>query len=215
MGENKIYKRTPADLVALATQMKTTLGSGSSNPYGIDPNAVSYLGQATTALATSNVDVTAKKAAYHGAVDNRLTAQGNVEGVVAEIARQVYANPAVSSTMIVALGLTPRSDSRAKIVPQTPTEVTASVRPNESILVRFKRNGNPQGVVFQIEAMVDGVWESAAITTAAKVELAGFSVGTAVAFRVVAQKNGQSAPPSASATAYGPMVSAPALRLAA
>ena len=54
----------------------------------------------------------------------------------------VYANPAVTPGMIASLGLQPRSDSRTRVVPETPLRLTTTPQPTGAILLEWKRDGD-------------------------------------------------------------------------
>ena len=216
MPSNNIQTLSPEGLVALATQVKAGIGTATPNPYGVATATVDGLGIVTTQLAAANAAVVAARAAYRAAVDAREAKRGACAISLAGIARTVYANAAVSPSMVSALGLSPRSGSRTRVTPQSPLGLVAEPSANGTVRLRWARGGNPEGVVFLVEAQgPDGAWRIEEGTTRAALTLDGFAPGEPAAFRVVATKNGRRSAPSGAATIYPAAPSGPMLRLAA
>ncbi len=216
MASNNLQKLTPDELLALANQMKTTIGPGPLNLYGVSAGQIAALASGDTDLGTSITGVVSAKAAYHSAVQNRDTKQGVCLGAIVSIAKSIYANPAVTPAMISALGLQPHSTTRTKVTPSTPTELTATPSPDGNVLLKWNRNGNPSSVNFLIESQTGtGAWTFVQDTGKARVTLGGYVPGVAVSFRVVASKNGLMSAASTTAAIYAAPPSAPALQIAA
>lgn len=90
-----------------------------------------------------------------------------------------------------------------KIIPTTPADFTANPSADGSLSLKWKRNGNKQGVIFVIESKTgSGAWEVLAQTTRASAAFTGYTPGAEVSFRVFATKNGVQSPFSNVATIY-------------
>lgn len=216
MPENNLTSLTPTQAAALGAQIIAATGGTAPNPYSIPAatlNALSGLDQDTLNAAT---DVDAKKAALRASMQERDALLRSLVESLAEIARSVYANPAVTPAMVAALGLQPRSTARVRIVPKTPTDLLATVTENGAIALKWNRFGNAKGVNFVVEAKVGtGDWAFVGSTTACRLALEGYATGAAVGFRVSASNGGTVSAPSAAATVFPSSSSAPTLRLAA
>lgn len=216
MPSNNLQTMSPADLLNLATQMKTTIGPGPLTTYGVSTAQIAALATGDTDLAAAITAVVAAKAAYHSAIQARDAKQDECLSAMVSIAKTVYANSAVTPTMIAALGLQPHSTSRTRITPATPTELTATPSPDGTVLLKWNRNANPSGVNFLIETQTGtGDWTFLQDTGAARVQISGYTPGVSVSFRVTASKNGLMSAASLPTVIYSSAPSLPALQLAA
>ena len=218
MASNRIQNLSPEALLALGRLVQSKIGSTPGGPYGVSITQIGAVEDETTSLGVANDAVESSRAAWHEAVQERLIVQQRCSDAVVSVANTAYGNPLVTPSMIAALGLSPRSKARAKVVPQTPIELTATPTNNGTIVVRWNRNGNPQGVNFLVEGRSGGgEWGLLQDTTAASLKLSGFA-GQAMEFRVAASKGGVTSAPSEVAsvfTAVEPSEDSPSLRLAA
>lgn len=186
---------------------------GPTNPYHLPTEAVQRLADDADALAEANEQAMAAKAMYRAAILRRNERAAACADSAAGIAAQVYANPEVSPTMIVGLGLAPRTDSRTRIVPKTPPGLVASAQGNGTVLLTWDRGGNASSVMFLVETRTPGEpWSIVLSTTRTRVKLSGVAPGVQTEFRVVASKSERRAVPSNVAVVYPPVA---ALRMAA
>ena len=215
MPNNDIQSASPVELVLLTNQISSGLGTGATNPYGVPAEQKTALTTTTLALNAMNAVVENAKAAYHSAVRNREASRAACASAAATVARTVYANPAVTPGMVAALGLSPRSRSRARILPFPPVEVTVTPVAAGDLLVKWNRGANARGVNFVVEAQTGtGEWAFVGDTTATRLTLSGYAPGSTLSLRVSASKNGTVSTPSAAVAPY-PVPAAAPLRLAA
>lgn len=187
-ASKKIQNLSAEALVSLAGQMIAAIGTGETNPYGFSKTQTDAIATDKTALVAANGAVA--KAAYHAAVQDRDAKAGATTHAVADLARTAYANAAVTSTMIAALGLQPRASRGTKVVPTTPIHLTGTPMPNGDIRLAWNCYGNAASVNFIVEAQTGaGEWAFVQDTTVAKITLWGYAPGVAVSFRVSASKN--------------------------
>ena len=216
MGQNRIQSLDPTALAALASQMISTLGTGPSNPYGVPSASVEKLNGERSGVLAAATEVEAARASYRAAVQDRDAALVSCAAQVAEIARAVYVNSAVTPGMIAQLGLSPRSTTRAKVVPQKPVDLVANFTTSGRARLDWGRGGNASGVGYLVEARTGtSDWRLVADTTRTTATLDGFTSGEPVEFRVCASKNGAITEPSNSATLFTATAASPGLRLAA
>lgn len=215
MASNNIHTLSTVQLINLAAQIKTGVGSGTTNPYGLAPASVDAMAATGTALAAANVSMIAAKAAYRSAVDLRDAKRLACASAVSGIANQVYSNRSVTPEMISALGLSPRSTARTRHQPKTPIELTATPQPDGGALLKWAANGNVRGTTYSVEARTEGgEWRLCSNTCRCRLSVGGLTPGAPVSFRVIASKNEALSEPSAPTTVYAPLAT-PALRLAA
>ena len=209
--KNSISNLSPLALAAFNQNMVYHLSAA----YAVPADQKTELEAATENLGLNNTEVDSARVAYRKAVADRENARKRAADAAAQVARTVYANPAVSPGMIQGLGLQPRSTSRAKVVPVSPLRLTATPQNTGAVLLEWDRNGNAPGVNFLVEAKLGaGEWTLAQDTTATRILLTGFAAGAPVAFRVSASKNKTTSEPTAPVSAW-PIPAAPVVLKAA
>lgn len=210
MPRNDIQSLPPLALAAFNQH----LGAKINELYNVPKTQTDKLDSTTALLVVANQRVDDAKSAYRAAIRDREAAKRTAADAAAQVAKTVYAVPTNTPGMIAAVGLSPRSTSRAKIVPTVPQRLTATPNTDGSVRLEWDRNGNGTGVNFLVETRLLGAeWTFLGDTTATKTLLAGYAPGAPVAFRVVASKNGTQSAPSSEATIYA--AEASGLRLAA
>ena len=194
MAENAISHLSSLALVAFNRVLTTNL----TPAFGVPQAQQDALSTRNGLLESLNADVEIARALYRQTVADRENARKGAADAAAQVARTVYANPAVTPGMIVGLGLQPRSTARTRVVPVTPLKLTATPQNTGAVLLEWDRNGNAPGVNFLVEAKLGaGEWALAQDTTATRILLTGFAAGAPVVFRVSASKNKTTSEPSA------------------
>ena len=200
----------------MATRIVTACGPGPTNTYGIIQADLTQLAANATALTNAGNAVEDALSTYHAAVATRNNQLRVTRYILGNVARQVYANSALTPAKIETLGLSPRSKARAKVVPQTPDQLKAVPQANGKVTLVWERAGNPQGVMFVVEAQTGtGDWEPVANTSASRITMRGLLPNVPVQFRVYALKNADASPPSPVLSLFSQPQAAPALRVAA
>lgn len=191
-------------LSAAATQAHTVI-NGNILGYGVTPAQMTLLNTNKNALAAASTDLIAKKDAYEAALLTRDNSRVATIGSLANIGGTIYNNSTVTNVMLAAAGYAVYDSSGTTIIPVTPIDLLANPDAEGSVKLSWKRNGNPQGVVFVIEQSPDGeAWSQVFSTTKARVTLSGFTPGVEFWFRVRATKNDIVTLPSVPAGIWAP-----------
>ena len=214
MASNRIQGLNPLQLEALSAQILNAVGDAAAT-YGLSAAQVTALTGTSETLGIANVGVDNARSLYRGAVQARDAAAKATAAAVASVARSIYAKPGMTDALIASAGLAPRSSSKGRIVPSTPVGLVALPQANGDVVLAWSREGNPEGVVFAVEAKVGaGEWAFVANTTRVRLTLEAYATGETTQFRVSASKNETVSAPSAAATIYAP-ASPVALKIAA
>ncbi len=115
----------------------------------------------------------------------------STETTVRKYANRFRANPNVTDSMLVALGLPDRNT--ASTVPlYVPTSLEAVSAATGRNVLKWKRAGNKPGATFVVEVRFgNGDWVLAGATPSAIFESEGNPVGTPTFYRVYAQRDGR------------------------
>ena len=213
MPRNKLQK-TPAALLPARARRFCDVAGKDPVTLGLTSELVGSIAGLADDLDLRNAVVLDLQNAYHAAVLDRDGVAAACVAALASASNRVYATVPGDAVAIAELGLSPRSTSKARIVPKTPFGVVAALRPNGEVELKWDRSGNAAEVIFVVEASRDGgAWENVESTTKTRLALRGFVPGVTAHFRIRATKNGVSATVSTWATIYPE--DGPALRLAA
>ena len=180
--------KTPEALLALGTNVATVIGPGTTNPYGVPTAAVTALMAADAALGGAINAQVAAKAAEKAATVTKAAKRDGVVAALNTIATAVYANPAVTDTMLASLGFPARRSGPApRRVPTEPTGLSAEPFANGTVKLKWNRNGNKPGILFVIETSEDGLaWTMIRSTTRSSFAVEGFAPGVPAWFRITA-----------------------------
>ena len=215
VGKNNIQNLVPAEAVLLANRIVAACGPGPTNTYGIVQADLTQLAANATALTTTGNAVEDALATYRAAVATRNGQLRLTRYILGNVARQVYANSALTPAKIQTLGLSPRSKSRTKTVPVTPDGLVAEPQANGTMKLSWNRSGNPSGAMFVVEARTEGGdWAPVANTSASRTVLGDLLPGGPIQLRVYAMKNDEVSLPSPLLVLYA-SATTPPLRIAA
>ncbi len=118
----------------------------------------------------------------------------------------VYASPAVTEAALASIGLSPRSDDRSPLKPQTPQDLLAVPYADGTIKLTWKKGGNKYGVFYQVQTAGadESDWTNLQVTTRANMTVSNVTPGEPRWFRVKAYKNGLESEFSYNAGVYIP-----------
>ncbi len=164
---------------------------------------IDALNAGLTALNLSLVSTETAKLAYKSAVEDKDADFQQLRDAISQIARTCYANPDVTNAMLESVGLSPRGRSRRPVAPTVVTDLIATPNVDGTVKLKWKRGGNLAVTTFLIEKQVGtGAWEFVDSVTASRVTLTNYAPGNPAHFRVIASRNGISAPASNIASIY-------------
>lgn len=191
-----------AQLVQLATTMDTILKGPGGAAYAVPAGQVTSLETTKTSLSNGIQTASDTKAAYHAAIQAKAVSKHGLVGSIAAIAKTVYANPAVTDTMLAAIGLAPRPSTRTRHDPLTPTMFIATPSVDGNVAMQWNKNGNVAFTTYLIEQLGANGWFFVKSVSGSRALLSGYAPGTTVSFRVVAWRVGVSSAPSNVSTIY-------------
>lgn len=199
---NDWYKKTDAQLSAAAHNAATVL-NGALLAYGVTAAQANAIETGADTIDASVTDITTKKAGLAAAFDEKAVNRQSTITALNVVAGIIYNNPGVTTAMLLEAGYSPRDTTPTTIIPFPATELLANPFADGSVELKWARNGNPQGVIFNVEVRSEGdTWSQLASTTKAKITVNGFAPGVSKWFRVVATKNDLVALPSNEAPIY-------------
>lgn len=186
MGKNNLDKRRDADLIAFGKSFSAKAADGG---FGLPADLPLKIANASAELQESLEKVSRTQAQYHAAVSEKNESRSYLVGLLATAANHVYADTDLTQPEIVSLGLQPRKEGRTPVKPTTPESLIVTAHADGHVEVSWSRSGNPQGVIFQVEAQNrSGEWRVVKTTTRCNVTLTGFPPGEPAWFRVTAHK---------------------------
>ncbi len=133
----------------------------------------------------------AAKAAAEAAREAKDDQRATTRAVINGYAKQFRANLGIPDSLLVELEVAPHSTPGVKTAPTTPINTVATADGNGDIELKWNRNGNISGTIFQVEYKTSpsGAWTNLGSTNTRKFRC-NFPAGSYVAFRVCAQRRG-------------------------
>jgi hypothetical protein len=159
---------------------------------GFSDAQITALTAAITDARTNYTDYEAARIAAKDAKIEMETSATAMEQLGRAMITQVKAKAKYDNDPnIYAAASIPAPSAPTPVVPQTPTQLVATPQVDSTVILKWKRNGNPQGVIFKIETSTgNGVWQFLTDTTRASIALSGYAPGVQKFFRVSASKSG-------------------------
>ena len=158
-----------------------------------------------TALRTKQTDFSvglnnaiAKQSESKSATDNKNIKKSSLTDNIRMLARQIQAKPGVPDNIKMQLGIKNPNNIPAPPVPNIPMDLTLETIAGGIIRLKWGRNGNTQGTIFNIEASSkpDADFVMMDSTTKTTLDTAfRFNTGTTY-YRIKAKRNDQSSDPS-------------------
>lgn len=146
---------------------------------------------------TQLASATAAKAAQHAAVQAKDTQKSTSKEVVSKYAKIFRANAGVSDELLAQLMLPPHNTPGSSLSPTIPSTLVASANGDGVTTLRWSRNGNIKGTIFQIEKRTSptAAW-TILDSTSRRTFVTISSPGQYIAYRVIATRNGMTSAPS-------------------
>lgn len=196
MSKNRYRTVSNTAVQVIVNQMISTM-TPSPTTYGTSTTQLGTLGTLNANLAGEVESAENAKLALKVAMDAQEAARSAINDQIAIMAKQMYAKTGLSDAQIAATGLEPRDHVRTIHNPITPSQFAATPNADGTVLFEWARNGNPYGVVFVLEASVEGgPWNAVFSTKRARVTVGGFAPGLETATRVRATNRGLASLPS-------------------
>lgn len=170
------------NFIAVANANLATLGLVALDITNVTTKKTDYSTKLNTAIAKqaeSKAATEAKNMSKSGLVDN-----------IRVLARQIQARPGVPANLKEQLGLNVTDPTPTPSNPQQPTELNASIGLGGLCILKWNRNGNPQGTDFLIETSQNFStgWQIVSTATKTSYELPLPSSIGQYFFRIKAQK---------------------------
>lgn len=159
---------------------------------GLTPANLLEIAGASTTFTTDLNALVAAKATAKSAAALKDTQKKSSKATVSKYAKMFRANVAVTDALLAQLQLPAHKTPGTKTPPTTPTMLVANADGTGLVSLSWNRMGNIAGTVFLIEYRTSPTSDWAVVNTTTRVR---FSVqatpGSYIAFRVSAQRNGQ------------------------
>ncbi|MEQ1935753.1 MAG: fibronectin type III domain-containing protein [Fimbriimonadaceae bacterium] len=202
MSANNYNNMNDGNTFVFAKNLSTVLASDPAS-YGVTLATATSLTGSVGTYQNSLTDLEQGKAALKAKTSTKNSSKAAVIAKIQAIAKDVYANEAVTPAMLGALGLAVHGGGGAPISPTAPNSLWADAFSNGTVKLKWNRGTNPQGVTFVIEAWNGTAWNVVWVTTKAKATLNGFAPGVEVRFRMYASHNSTASAYSNEAIIYG------------
>ena len=201
---NDLRSLSDGPLVTFGTNFVDVL-NGAAAEYGLTQADLDAIQAALDGIATAVTDQFAAEAAFRGAIQLKKERRDAFLSLLSRYSKKFYADPDVDNGELAAVGLQPRDSTRSRVVPKTPVDFIASPRADGTVALKWRRNGNPYGVTFLVEARGDGdsEWKIVKITARMSTVLRGYAPGVRAEFRVLATKGDLTSGPSGVSVIYG------------
>lgn len=166
-------------------------------PLGLTTPDLTAMTTLSTAFANALAAADTAKAASKAATTAKNQAKKAVKANIASWSKIWRANAAITDQLLDTMMLAPHNTPASYTPPTTPKDLVANVNGEGVISLKWGRNGNKSGTIFNVETAEEGSgpWTIYDSTTKAKFEYQG-TPGTSVWFRIVAKRDGQSAAPT-------------------
>ena len=141
--------------------------------------------------------------------ENRHILESSARGLV----KTIQANPGVSDSLKVRLGLPVASGVRDHSAPITPASLLATPHADGTNIVQWHRNGNKPTTAFVVLAkpvtgtggtVTDDEWTIVGATMGSRFKHTGQTPGAPMAYRVLASRAGRNSNPTSAVTVYYP-----------
>ena len=198
----EIFESTDSELVAAAATFASVANSNSTI-LSLSPGDITAISAASTTYGTGYGAMVTARDASKAATQVKSNNRKALLALYRTYAKKFYANPAVPSNLIAALGLPVHEGGRTPVVPVPPADLVAVGESNGDNGLKWKRNGNAGSVVFLLEESLDGaVWSLFGMTKKTKFTHTDQVPGTTKYYRVRGSANGIISSPSNSAVVY-------------
>jgi len=197
------YYRTPKSQLPAWFNNFVTVATANQGALGLGLPEIAALEAQQTALNTSDADRTAAFNAAKAATQARDTQVAATLELIADWANQWQADGTIAPELIAELGLVVHDTVPTPRPVFVPTDITVAPSATGTNWVRWHRNGNAQGIKFDLQVAYDGTdnWVSVTTVTAASYKHQGQTPGRETTYRVRA-RNGNNVSDWLTATAF-------------
>jgi hypothetical protein len=203
LASNQFYKYGADPLHTWSASFYSVVQN--ADPYAIPAGNLTALNAANTNLASAITSAQNAENAFHAAIAAKNAAMASVLDAIKPIAKLVYANALLTEAEIAATGLAIHDTQPTPVTVGPISNPVVNAFADATAVLTWDRNGNPQGVIFEVESSTNGTdWSFWGSTTRRKAELSGVTPGVTRWFRIRAAKSGQASAWSVPVAAYGP-----------
>ncbi len=185
--------------VTLQNELANFLAQTTANAteLGVTPAEVDLLTDNIAAFEAGMSSVVATKAAAKAAVTAKNEAAATLRAQIASFAQTWRANQAVKNSTLADVNVPPHATGGSTTPATQPTDLNFTLPTETTVLLKWSRNGNKQGTVFNVQTSPTGTgnWTVSKITTATKATFTG-TPGTPIYFRVIAIRGQSTSAPS-------------------
>lgn len=201
---NDYFPRRDNDFLAWLKNF-VTVASGYGTTLGLTAAQLTSLTNARTNYENALTDLESGRALFRSYVQNKNQVKSSTQSLVRQLVRIIQANPSVSNNQRQELGITVRDTEPSPVVPQQPTNLTASGNENGVNTLRWQTNGNQYGTQYLIEVWNSSAnqWEQVDVTTRSFYRHLNQVPGYQQYYRVKAKRTQYISPPSNVAVVYG------------
>lgn len=164
---------------------------------GLSPADLAEIDEASSAFSEDLLLLIAAKAAMHSATVRKDAQKEASQAVIAKWAKIFRANPEISDATLINLQVAPHHVQGAQTRPTAPTKLVADSDGQGNISLRWNREGNRNGTIFEIQSRTasDNEWRFIGTTTKVSFKLQA-TVGQYIGFRVRATRASKVSPAS-------------------
>lgn len=164
---------------------------------GLEPSELDALTSEASNYSDVLDQVEAAKNLLRSAVRAKKKSQSEIRALLAQFAKTWRADPAIPDNILAEMNVAPRQGQGSQSPPVTPTQVNYSINTEGVVRLRWKRNGNKPGTVFNVERSADGVTNWAVVNTSTSTKaIFQTAPGVTVYYRVVAIRGQHSSAPT-------------------
>ncbi len=189
----------------LVTRLNTMISTIIENPadYGLDGSEVEAM-QTTKDLFNVKIETAQQvDAAKLGAYADKDATRATLLDEVSSIVKRIYSTPSVDDKLLETAGLAPRPGRPQYTIPNAVSDFSAAVKGPDSILLKWRPNGNISSTRYLIEVQVDGgSWSLLTSVTAGRFVHSGIDPGVMMSYRVYAMRGTRKGPYSTIASVW-------------
>lgn len=179
--------------VELSNVLGSFLSAAADNAdaLGMSPEAIEELGIKITDFKARMASVNAQRAAYHASVTAKDESAADLRKELGRLSKTWRAKDTIDDSLLAELRVAPHETPPTFTAVTTPRALVFRADAQGNIRLKWDRNGNTRGTIFQIEASYDRTrtWQIVRTTTASKATLHS-NVGEQVLYRVAAVRGG-------------------------
>lgn len=182
----------PAPDEAFAAWLRQFVQTAEANlpALGLSAADLQTLAAQTPQFADAVQTVFSQKNKAAAAISVKDNLRGAADGTARALVNKIQANPSVPEALKRTLGITVRRTRPRLTPPAAPTELHAAGADSGAFSLKWDRNGNAPGTLFEVEARVGmgAQWCLVGVVTACKMTHTGQIPGVPICYRVRARR---------------------------